>query len=104
MSRIPEFYLCQNPTISGRAKAVKNGRLQGDDGCWSVFNNLDFRKLSTLARGASVTNDRILFLSDFPPFPIFSLMRGPGRTPLGGRPNLIKSALQRKVFFVKLRP
>ena len=39
-----------------------------------------------------------------PPFPILSLMRGPGRTPLGGRPNLIKSALQRKVFFVKLRP
>ena len=46
-------------------------------GCWSVFNSRDLRKLLALARGACVTNEPILFLLGFPPFPKKSLYMGP---------------------------
>ena len=53
---------------------------------------------------ACVTNEPILFMSDFPPFSVFLLMRGRDRDPMTRHPDLIQLALQRRVFLLKLCP
>ena len=74
------------------------------NGFLSVFSNRSFRKLSALARGACVTNEPILFLQEFPPFLILSLMRGRDRDPMTRLPDLMQFALQRRVFFLSCIP
>ena len=54
-------------------------------------------KQGRLCRGFS----SILIMSDLPPFPVFSLMRGLGRGSAKAVSILFKSALQRRCFFLR---
>ena len=57
----------RNPTLVGVGweKSSKTVEQSEEKGLRGVFSNRSFRKLSALARGACVTNDRILFMAGF---------------------------------------